>query len=221
MDTPPAFPYGKIMPERLKINPENPLQDQIIAAAKVIQNGGLLMFPTTCLYGLGADAFNAQAVERIFEIKGRSRDKAILVLIQDKKDLERLVRKIPSAAVRIMDRFWPGKVTLVFEARKNLVPALTAGIGKIGVRMCGHRIGAELIRAAGCPITGTSANLAGRPGVSRVSDLETEVIQHLDLIVDAGELKGGVGSTVVDISSDYPEILRQGTMPATEILALF
>ncbi len=209
------------MPERLKINPENPRADHIADAAKVIRKGGLVMFPTTCLYGLGADAFNAQAVERIFDIKGRSRDKAILILIQDKKDLDRLVRKIPSAAIRIMDTFWPGKVTLVFEANESLTSALTAGTGKIGVRMCGHRVGAELIRAAGCPITGTSANLAGSPGCSRVSDLDPELAQQLDLIVDAGTLKGGVGSTVVDISSDFPKILRQGTVPATEILALF
>jgi len=209
------------MPERLKIDPENPRADQIADAAKVIQKGGLVMFPTTCLYGLGADAFNAQAVERIFDIKGRSRDKAILILIHDKKDLDRLVRKIPSAAIRIMDTFWPGKVTLVFEANESLPSALTAGTGKIGVRMCRHRVGAELIRAARCPITGTSANLAGSPGCSQVSDLDPDLAQQLDLIVDAGTLKGGVGSTVVDIASDYPKILRQGTVPATEILALF
>lgn len=204
-----------------KINPFNPRQDFIIEAAKVIKKGGIVIFPTRCLYGLGADAFNANAVDRVFKIKQRSYQNPILVLINNKKELDRIVEYVPLTASAIMDRFWPGRVTIVLKAKKTLPTILTAGTGKIGVRLCGHPAASALISAAASPLTGTSANLAGNAGCSQISDMDAELRDKPDLILDAGPLKGGTGSTVVDVTTGIPEVLREGIIPAKDIFAVF
>jgi len=204
-----------------KINPENPEPDIIRDAADVIRKGGAVLFPTKCLYGLGADALNPDAVDRIFEIKQRPRGKPILVLIHRKKELELLVKGVPPAASRIMDKFWPGGVTIVFEAKNTLPENLTAGTGKIGVRMAGHPAAFALAQAVNGPVTGTSANLAGQPGCSQADELDMQVGERLDLILDAGLLRGGAGSTIIDVTYCFPKILRDGAVPAKNILSLF
>ncbi|QTA90226.1 L-threonylcarbamoyladenylate synthase [Desulfonema magnum] len=204
----------------LRINPAAPQTDQILKAADIIKKGGIILFPTTCLYGLGADAFDAQAVDKIFDIKQRSYQKPILVLIHDKKELAGLVKSVPPAASYIMDNFWPGRVTLVFEAKDTLPDSLTAGTGKIGVRLCGHPVASAVVSAVGGPVTGTSANLSGQAGCSQVADLDSQVAEKLDLILNAGLLKGGMGSTVVDVTPDVPQILREGIVSAKDIFAV-
>ena len=197
-----------------KINPENPEPSIIAEAVAVIKEGGVVVFPTRCLYGLGADAMNPDAVERVFEIKQRPDNKPILVLINSREQLEMLVKKIPPDAAALMDAFWPGRVTLVFEARDS------AGTGKIGVRLAGHLAAAALIKESGCPITGTSANLSGSPGCFRLSDLDAPVAGQVDLILDAGRLRGGTGSTVVDVTAKTSRILREGEVTPAQILGL-
>jgi len=208
-----------LAPKIHKINPTNPDPDIIQEAAGVIRNGGVIVFPTRCLYGLGADAFNPAAVERIFKIKQRPAEKPILILIDDPKRLERLVTHISDAARAIMERFWPGRVTLVFDAGAEVPDTLTAGTGKIGIRLAGHPVAAALARAIQGPITGTSANLSGQPGCHQIEDLQPGVAEHLDLILDAGSLKGGRGSTVVDVTGEIPRVLREGAVSEEEILA--
>ncbi len=203
-----------------KIHPFSPQPDIIIKAAEVIKKGGIVAFPTRCLYGVGADAFNVDAVERIFRIKQRSYQNPILVLISKKEDLDRIVQYVPPAASKIMDRFWPGKVTIVFEAKNSLPAVLTAGTGKIGVRLCGHPVASALISAVKSPITGTSANLAGNAGCSKISDMDSQLADRLDLVLDAGVLKGGAGSTVADVTTDIPMILREGAVPGKDIFAV-
>ncbi len=202
-----------------EINPISPQHDLIIEAAAIIKSGGVISFPTTGLYGLGADAYNADAVDRVFEIKQRPDNKPILVLVKNIKELDRIVRYVPSTALRIMDNFWPGKVTIVFEANDTLPDNLTAGTGKIGVRLPEHTVAFALLNALDCPLTGTSANISGNAACSRVSDLDSRIADQLDLILDAGHLKGGFGSTVVDITTDSPTILREGEVPANDIFA--
>ncbi|MCP4351060.1 MAG: threonylcarbamoyl-AMP synthase [Desulfobacterales bacterium] len=204
-----------------KIHPFNPQPDIIAEAAELIKKGGLVAFPTRCLYGMGTDAFNADAVDRIFGIKQRAYQNPILVLISKKKDLGRIVQHIPPAASKIMDKFWPGKVTIVFEAKNSLPDVLTAGTGKIGVRLCGHPVASALVSAVKNPVTGTSANLAGNAGCSEISDMDFQLTERLDLVLDAGILKGGTGSTVVDITTDIPIILREGAVSGKDIFAAF
>jgi L-threonylcarbamoyladenylate synthase len=201
-----------------KINSTTPEPEIIAEAASVIKRGGVIAFPTRCLYGLGADAFNPDAVERMIQIKQRPGDKPILVLIDTRSRLESLVTHIPPAADAIMEAFWPGRVTLVFKARKTLAVELTADSGNIGVRLPGHPAASALVKHVRSPITGTSANLSGRTGCHRAQDLEPQVAGQLDLILDAGTLRGGVGSTVVDVTVDPPRIIREGQVAANDLL---
>jgi len=200
-----------------KVNCANPETGIIAEAARIIRNGGVVVFPTRSLYGLGADAFNAKAVNRIFHIKQRPVNKPILVLIKDKDELKRLAALVPPAATAIMERFWPGRVSIVFQAKEGLAANLTAGTNKIGIRLPGHNIAYKLVKAADSPITGTSANLSGSAGCFQINDLDEKIVDSVDLILDAGPLKGGAGSTIVDVTGEAPLILRQGELPAKDI----
>ena len=208
-----------LSPKIHRINPEKLDAEVIQEAADIIRTGGVAAFPTRCLYGLGADAFNPEAVDRIFKIKQRHAKNPLLILIDDPKRLKRLVTHISVTAKAIIKRFWPGRVTLVFDASVLVPDYLTAGTGKIGIRLAGHPVAAALAGAARGPITGTSANLSGRPGCHQIRDLMPEVTEQLDLILDAGPLKGGRGSTVVDATGKVPHVLREGEVSEKEILA--
>ncbi len=203
-----------------KINRDHPEDNVIQLAATVVKQGGIIAFPTRCLYGLGADAFNADAVQRIFQLKQRSLQKPILMLIGCRTQLELLVSNVSSAASRIMDEFWPGRVTLVFEAADIVPQNLTAGTGKIGIRLTGHPVAAALCESLGTALTGTSANISGNPGCHRIGDIEPQLIRQLDAILNAGTLRGGTGSTVVDVTGAKPKVLREGEISANEILSL-
>jgi len=189
-------------------------------AAAVIRKGGVIAFPTRCLYGMGADAFNPEAVGRIFKIKQRNAQNPILILIDDPARLKPLVTHISVPAKIIAERFWPGRVTLVFDASARVPDYLTAGTGKIGVRLAGHPVAAALAAAIQGPVTGTSANISGCPGCHQIGDLMPEVAQQLDLILDAGPLEGGRGSTVVDVTGEVPRVLREGNVSMQDILAI-
>lgn len=193
----------------------------IQAAADIISMGGVVAFPTRCLYGLGADACNVQAVNRIFQIKKRPAGKPILVLVKNHMQMEKLTSYIPVSAERIMKNFWPGDVTLIFNARPDVPDILTAGTGKIGIRMPSHKVALALCNALDTPITGTSANLSGEAGYSSLSDFHPEIVRPLDLILDAGTLAGGVGSTVIDVTMDPPVILREGSVSSKKIIEIF
>ena len=142
-------------------------------------------------------------------------------MIDRRIQLERLVSHVSKAASGIMDQFWPGRVTLVFEAADTVPLYLTAGSGKIGIRLPGHPVAAALVESLGEPLTGTSANLSGKPGCRRSDDLDPYLVQQLDAVLDAGPLIGGNGSTVVDVTQDIPTVLRQGEISEKEILTLF
>ncbi len=204
----------------LTVDPRRPGPEAVGQAAGKITAGGVVVFPTRGLYGLGADAFNLSALERVYRIKQRPENKPILVLVRFVDDVLRLAAEVPETARRIMDRCWPGRVTLVFAARPEVPGLLTAGSGKLGIRLPGHPVAAALVAAAGGPITGTSANIAGEPGVSQVEDLSKEVADRVDLILDAGPLEGGAGSTVVDVTVDPPRVLREGAVPVSELESL-
>jgi len=198
---------------RCCIHSRRPEKAILRRALDVITAAGVVVFPTHCLYGLGADAFNARSIEKIFTIKRRSRQRPILVLIHSRRQVGELVKTVSPTAVALMDRFWPGKVTLVFEAADGIPQNLTAGSGRIGIRLAAHPVARALAQALGSPLTATSANLSGSPGVSDVNDLPPALTQQLDLILDAGPLSGGPGSTVVDVSVDPPRVIREGLVP--------
>jgi L-threonylcarbamoyladenylate synthase len=203
------------------LDPEAPDNAVIKRAASIIQDGGVVLFPTMGLYGLGTNAFNAGSVQQIFAIKKRPPEKPVLILIDHADALEQLVQEIPESAVRIMDAYWPGNVTLVFRASPALPEILTAGTGKIGIRLPRHPVARALVKQSGIPITGTSANLSGQPGCAEIKDIDPAVTQGANLVIDAGTLKGGIGSTVVDVTTVPPSILREGTVPSLRIEAAY
>lgn len=205
--------------QKMLIDPFNPQPELILKAADSIKKGGIVLFPTRCLYGLGADAFNPEAVDRIFRIKQRPYNKPISLLIKNTTDLHILVKHIPSTAKCIMDNFWPGQITIIFEAKSTISHNLTAGTGKIGIRLPEHPVAFSLVKEVNSPITGTSANISGQAGCSAISDLDVQIADKIDIMLDAGPLKGGTGSTVIDVTTPFPTILREGYVSAKNIIA--
>lgn len=197
-----------------------PQDDIIQEAARIICSGGVVVFPTTGLYGLAADAFNPAAVDKVFAVKRRPPDKPILILVSNIGEIWRLVREISPAAERLMTAFWPGKLTLVFKAGAGVLPGLAAGTGNIGIRLPVHPVARCLVRAARRPITATSANLSSQSACSRITDIDPAVAGAVDLILDAGPLEGGAGSTILDVSRYPPVMLREGAIPKARIFSV-
>lgn len=213
--------YNSLYENKIKrVDPVNPDPAVIDLAVSVIKRGGVVVFPTRSMYGLAADALNHEAVGKIFEMKKRPYSKPLLVLIPADYDLSQIVLEIPEKAKKIMDKFWPGFITIVLKAKVHLPAVLTAGTGRIGIRKPGNPVAAELVNLAGFPLTGTSANISDMDSCSRISDLPAEILESADLVLDAGELLGGAGSTVIDATSDKIRILREGNLSAS-ILASF
>jgi L-threonylcarbamoyladenylate synthase len=189
-------------------------------ASAIILKGGVIAFPTETFYGLGAEAFNEQALRRIFEIKGREEGKPLLLLLAEKSWVAPLVKRIPPLAQKLMDNFWPGPLTLVFEAQTHLSPLITGNTGKVGLRISSNSLTQKLVQTVGKPITGTSANLSGEPSLSTAQEVMETLGNKVEAILNGGKTAGGLGSTVLDISGPSPMIIREGAIPS-KVLAPF
>jgi L-threonylcarbamoyladenylate synthase len=207
--------------EILSVDTKSPEQDTIGKAAASMKKGGLVVFPTSSFYGLGTEAFNAEAVDKVFRVKNRDPQKPVLILVASLADVATLVRSIPKTAMRLMEAFWPGGLTLVFHAADLLPSNLTGYTGKIGIRLASHPVASALITAMGGPITGTSANLSGKGSCTTVAEIDRHIKDQVDLVLDAGKLAGGKGSTVVDVTQDPPKILREGAVGPEKVVAMF
>ena len=194
----------------LKVNPENPDLTKIQTAAQIIQNGGLVAFPTETVYGLGVDALNQDAVLALFEAKKRPLDNPPIIHIADTREVYRLTQEVTKKAELIMKEFWPGPLTLIFK-RSNIVPNVTvAGLETIAIRMPKHNVALRLIEQSGCPIAAPSANLAGKPSPTTAKHVFEDLNGRIDAILDGGPTCIGVESTVLDLSVDPPMVLRPG-----------
>ncbi len=180
-----------------------------------LEKGLVVALPTETFYGLAVDPFREEALRRLFHVKHRPEDKPVLLLVGDEKDLDRLVRFLPPMARRLMERFWPGPLTLVLPAREGLPRFLTAGTGKVAVRLSPHPVVRRITRLYG-PITGTSANLSGNPPARTAAEVAKN-LPEVDLIVDAGKTPGQEPSTILDVSVDPPRILREGAIKREEL----
>ncbi|MXY96645.1 MAG: threonylcarbamoyl-AMP synthase [Gemmatimonadetes bacterium] len=197
----------------LTVDPVRPDLTVLQEAAGIVRDGGLVAFPTETVYGLGADGTNPSAIRRVYEAKGRDASKPILVLVSHRKDLARLVRCIPAGVHAVMDACWPGPLTLVFPALDSVPRELLGGGATIGVRHSGAAIAGALCHAAGGPVTAPSANRSGEPEPLTAEDVAAQLGDRVDLILDGGRSPSDQPSTVVDVSTGTPRLVRAGCTP--------
>jgi L-threonylcarbamoyladenylate synthase len=201
----------------LKINRKKPEPDKIKFAAEIIKRGGLVAFPTETVYGLGADALNPEAIRKVFYAKGRPSDNPLIVHIANIKDIDSLAKRVKKTAITLMQKFWPGPLTVVLNKRRKVPDIVTAGGDTVAVRMPDNKIALALISASGVPIVAPSANLSGRPSPTRPRDVIADMMGRVDLIIDGGQTEIGIESTVIDMTTLPPQILRPGIITVEEI----
>ena len=189
----------------------------IVRTADRIRSGGVVVYPTETVYGLGADPFNPVAFERIFSLKGREAEKGLILLIRGRRDLDTLVADIPRAAEVLMDAFWPGPLTLVFPASPSLPDHLVGSTSTIALRVSDAPMASALLRHVGGPITSTSANRSGLPPARSAREALDTLGRNVDLILDGGTAPDSRPSTLVDVSVPHPRILRPGRISETDI----
>ena len=189
-------------------------------AKEVILAGGVVAVPTESFYGLAVSVVDENAVHRLMSIKKRPEKNPILILISSADDLDRYVVQVPAMARELIRRFWPGGLTLVFQGKEDLSRMLTSGTGQIGVRLSSHPIPTELARLAGVAITGTSANVSGEPPCRSAAQVVKAIGNDIDLVIDGGETQGGNVSTVLNVTVQPPEVLRDG-MVSRDLLLPF
>ena len=182
----------------------------LTAALTALKRGEVIVFPTETLYGLGADALNFTAVEKVFQLKGRDADNPFPVLVADRTMLNSLVAEITPLAELLITRFWPGPLTLVLPARPDIPQPLVNRQGGIGVRLSSQPIATELVRLLGRPLTATSANLSGQPGAHTVAEAKIYFAEKISVYLDGGELQSSTGSTVAAIDKNKLNIIRAG-----------
>ena len=192
------------------------LQREIEKGVRILQQGGVIVYPTDTVYGLGADAFNSTAVERIYKIKHRPKHRQFPLLIADVERLATLAEPIPEIAWFLAKRFWPGGLTLVLLKTDSLPAYLVSG-PTIAVRVPNHPVCLALIQQLGNPIIGTSANVSGQPAASTAEEVGQQLRGRIDFVINGGKCPGGKESTVVDVTHESPIILRQGIIPSYEI----
>lgn len=178
-------------------------------AADIIYNGGVVAFPTETVYGLGANALNDEAVEKIFNAKGRPQDNPLIVHVSS-KDINNLVKDVPEVAQKLINRFWPGPLTIILN-KKEIIPNRTsANLDTIGIRMPNDKIALKLIELSRCPIAAPSANISGRPSPTEVERCVEDLSGRIDYILGGERSNVGVESTIVDCTVDPPMVLRPG-----------
>jgi L-threonylcarbamoyladenylate synthase len=208
---------------RLVINPNDPEQAEahLRTAAKILQAGGLVAFPTETVYGLGGHALDPAAVVKIFEAKQRPSWDPLIVHVSHESMLHGVAREIPERVRGAIVRFWPGPLTLLVERNPRLPSAVTAGRSKVAVRMPAHPIAAGLIAHAGLPVAAPSANLFGRPSPTTADHVLADLDGRIDAVLDAGETQVGVESTVADLMAEPPVIYRAGAVSQKQLRELF
>jgi L-threonylcarbamoyladenylate synthase len=197
-----------------------PSAEGLAAALAALRRGEVVVFPTETFYGLAADALNPAAVERVVELKGRAANSPIAVIIAERAMLAQIAADVPPLAEKLIARFWPGPLTLVFPAKKGLPAPLVNAEGKIGVRVSSHAIAARLARDLGRPLTATSANPSGKEPARTIAEARQYFAGKLNIFLDGGVLTAEHGSTVVETTGDRLTILREGAIRAKELEAI-
>ena len=197
-----------------------PTEAALAEAAELLRAGQLVAFPTETVYGLGADALNADAVRAIFAAKGRPADNPLIVHIWDRSQLDALCEPTETA-LQLMDRFWPGPLTVLCRKKQAVPEVVTAGLDTVGMRMPSHPVARAMLKAAGVPVAAPSANLSTRPSPTTAAHVLEDMDGRIPLILDGGACEVGVESTVIDVSGPEPRVLRPGGVTPEMIEAVF
>ncbi len=192
-------------------------KENIEKAAEIIRRGGLLGIPTETVYGLGANALNADACRRIYEAKGRPQDNPLIIHVPDASWLSRYCEKVPESAYRLAEAFWPGPLTMILPKREIVPYRTTGGLETVGVRCPNHPVTLAVIAAADVPIAAPSGNTSGRPSPTSAADMLEDMDGKIDGIFDGGPCGVGVESTIIDLTCQPPRLLRAGGLPLEEL----
>lgn len=192
------------------VDPEDFQDEELQKACEILQAGGLVAFPTETVYGLGGDAMRQEVSKKIYAAKGRPSDNPLIVHIADKKSLYEVADGISSKAGQLADAFWPGPLTMIFQKKERVPYSTTGGLETVAVRMPSHPVAMALIRKSGIYIAAPSANTSGRPSPTRAEHVEEDLNGRIDMILDGGAVGIGLESTILDMSTDEPTILRPG-----------
>lgn len=191
-------------------------EEEMEIAGEIVRNGGLVAFPTETVYGLGADAFNAEAVENIYTVKGRPADNPSIVHIWSRDQLQVITTEITPVMEKVMDAFWPGPVTMICHRTFEVPYVTTGGLETVGIRMPSNPAAQAFLKAAGCPVAAPSANLSGKPSPTTAEHVRDDFDGRIDAIIDGGPCEFGIESTVIDLTGDVPMILRPGILTAED-----
>jgi L-threonylcarbamoyladenylate synthase len=185
-------------------------EEDLARASQILRGGGLVAFPTETVYGLGANALDGAAVEKIFRAKGRPADNPLIVHVWSEEQLTDLVTQVPKQAKRLMEAFWPGPLTIVMNKREAVPEVVSAGLSTVAVRMPSHPVARELLKVCNLPIAAPSANTSGKPSPTKASYVMEDMDGKIDAVIDGGSCQVGVESTVVDVTEEVPLLLRPG-----------
>lgn len=201
----------------IEVNSLQPEKEKIALAAEILRKGGLVAFPTETVYGLGANGLEQQAVEKIFQAKGRPNDNPLILHVVSWEEVKKLVSTWPREAEILARKFWPGPLTMVLPKKEHIPRAVTAGLDTVAVRIPDHPVALELIQQAGVPLAAPSANLSGKPSPTAACHVLKDLWGKIDMIIDGGVTGIGLESTVIDLTSSNPLILRPGGVTLEEL----
>lgn len=200
-----------------RANNDDIKKDDLAEAGEILRKGGLVAFPTETVYGLGANAFDSEASGKIYSAKGRPSDNPLIIHIADINMVNDIAENISIEAKRLMEKFWPGPLTIVFKKKEKVPYETTGGLDTVAVRMPSHQIARKIIESAGVPIAAPSANKSGRPSPTKVEHVIDDLNGRIEMIIDGGQVGIGIESTIIDMSDKTPMILRPGFITKTMI----
>ncbi len=205
--------------EIIPVNPENPGREAIARAAEVLLSGGIIGFPTETVYGLGANVLNPEALKHLYTVKERDMKKPTSILIVRREDLSLFTDKISPGAKALIEKFWPGPLTIIFNAAPAAPELITAGTGTIGIRMPGSAVCLALLEKAGIPVSAPSANPRGKPPALSAGEVMGYFRGRIDLVMDGGKSGQKTPSTIVDSTGDLISVIREGPISVEDIRA--
>ena len=197
------------------------IRQQVEQAISILKQGGIVAFPTDTVYGLGACISITQAVERVYQVKGRPRSMALPLLLADKSQIAQVAYPVPPIAWLLADKFLPGALTMVLPKAKSVPDIITGGGATVAVRIPAHPVPIALARGLGAPIVGTSANLSGKPSSLTAEEVYAQLGDKVDLIIDGGRCRSGKESTIVDLTGQTPVVLREGAISKEELKQIY